>query len=170
MRNDSTAVILLLINLSWVSALHHVRTVYLSLYLTYLQHKVHKLQTEKISYSVCCTYGVRNWYWHPWDPACHVPKQCTCLTDLPKSRIVIVKEQLCSYLTPLLLLDGLAGVRKLALELLFPNAGVEGGLLVLMRGPYKRQNNCHHQLKKGSFFLKLTQFLVYKYANKLRVN
>ena len=44
-------------------------------------------------------------------------------------------EQLCSYLTPLLLLDGLAGVRKLALELLFPNAGVEGELLVLMRGP-----------------------------------
>ena len=43
-------------------------------------------------------------------------------------------EHLCSYLTPLLL-DGLAGVRKLALELLFPNAGVEGGLLVLMRGP-----------------------------------
>lgn len=43
-------------------------------------------------------------------------------------------EHLCSYLTPLLL-DGLAGVRKLALELPFPNAGVEGGLLVLMRGP-----------------------------------
>lgn len=42
-------------------------------------------------------------------------------------------EHLCSYLTPLLL-DGLAGVRKLAL-LLFPNAGVEGELLVLMRGP-----------------------------------
>lgn len=43
-------------------------------------------------------------------------------------------EHLCSYLTPLLL-DGLTGVRKLALELPFPNAGVEGGLLVLMRGP-----------------------------------
>lgn len=89
---------------------------------------------HSIANKLCYTYGVRNWYWHPWDPACHVPKQCTCLTDLPKSRIVIVMEHLCSYLTPLLL-DGLAGVRKLALELPFPNAGVEGGLLVLMRGP-----------------------------------
>lgn len=89
---------------------------------------------HSIENKLCYTYGVRNWYWHPWDPACHVLKQCTCLTDLPKSRIVIVMEHLCSYLTPLLL-DGLAGVRKLAFELPFPNAGVEGGLLVLMRGP-----------------------------------
>lgn len=71
----------------------------------------------------------------PMGPCLPRPKTVHLLIDLAKSRIAIVMEQLCSYLTPLLLLDGLAGVRKLALELLFPNAGVEGGLLVLMRGP-----------------------------------
>lgn len=70
----------------------------------------------------------------PVGPTCHILKQCICLIDLAKSRIVIVMEHLCSYLTPPLL-DGLAGVRKLALELLFPNEGVEGGLLLPMRGP-----------------------------------
>ena len=43
---------------------------------------------------------------------------------------------MCSYLIPPLL-DGLAGVRKLALGLLFPNAGAGGGLVTLEREPLK---------------------------------